>query len=70
MYKIYIIVLGYSIKIIYVFFSIVISRKLGKILFIEKLDVINKILWGGYLLFSLFHYIQNQSSSGWRRRDK
>jgi hypothetical protein len=55
MYKIYIIVLGYSIKIIYVFFSIVISRKLGKILFIEKLDVINKILWGGYLLFSLFH---------------
>jgi hypothetical protein len=55
MYKIYIIVLGYSIKIIYVFICIVISRKLGKILFIEKLDVINKILRGGYLLFSVFH---------------
>lgn len=43
-YNIYIIVLGYSIKIIYVFFCIVISMKLGKILFIVKLDVINKIL--------------------------
>jgi hypothetical protein len=57
MYKIYIIVLGYSIKIIYVFFSIVISRKLGKILFIEKLDVINKILWGVIYYLAFFIYL-------------
>jgi hypothetical protein len=40
---IYIIVLGYSIKVIYVLICIIISRNLGKILFIEKLDVIKKI---------------------------
>lgn len=33
--------LGYSMKVIYVF-CIIISMKLGKILFIEKLDVIKK----------------------------
>ena len=43
-YKLYVyIVLGYSVKVIYVFICILISMKLGKILFIEKLDVIKKI---------------------------
>ena len=43
-YNLYVyIVLGYSVKVIYVFICILISMKLGKILFIEKLDVIKKI---------------------------
>ena len=32
-------------KVMYVLICILISMKLGKILFIEKLDVIKKIFW-------------------------
>lgn len=42
-YFMYIIVLGYSMKVIYVFICILILMNLGKILFMEKLDVIKKI---------------------------
>ena len=45
-YNLYVyIVLGYSMKVIYVLICRISSRKLGKILFIEKLDVIKKIFW-------------------------
>lgn len=57
----YIIVLGYSMKVIYVFICILISMNLGKILFMEKLDVIKKIFWLDSNIFIVIIFLNSNN---------